>query len=78
MIPEPRSQERMQLPSWSLGTLAFEEPATICKKSDHPEISRSLREALEDEMPHGRREREIAPHSHSGTLAPYTCGTAVF
>lgn len=43
----------MQLPSWSLGTLAFEKPATICKKSDHPETSRPHGGALEDEVPRG-------------------------
>lgn len=39
VTPEIRSEEPLQLPSWSLGTLAFEKLAVMFKKSDCPETS---------------------------------------
>lgn len=54
-ISESTSEEPLQLPSWPLRTLAFEKPATICKKSDHTGMSRPRGGALEDKMSPGER-----------------------
>lgn len=39
MTSEIRSEEPFQLPSWSLGTLAFEKAAIGYKTSDCPETT---------------------------------------
>lgn len=75
MISKTRFQEPLQLPSWSLGTLAFEKPATIYKgliTLRHPGH-------IEDEMPRGRgrggggRECSTQSFRDLGSLHLWTC-----